>query len=139
VHIGKLWLQFLYLKGRAWEVEALPFSWRTFYLRVCLPSSLSSHSSSGCWGSALSVLLLPILPVRSSSTGVVLVSAGKSRHVASVPQLLVLLSWLADGDLHQMSGTLQMLMNIFRVGVRRMGPDSFQWCPATGQGAAGTN
>jgi len=28
---------------------------------------------------------------------------------------------------------------IFRVGVRRMGPDSFQWCPATGQGATGTN
>jgi len=31
------------------------------------------------------------------------------------------------------------LRNIFRVGVRRMGPDSFQWCPATGQGATGTN
>jgi len=28
---------------------------------------------------------------------------------------------------------------ILRVGVRRMGPDSFQWCPATGQGAMGTN
>jgi len=25
------------------------------------------------------------------------------------------------------------------VGVRRMGPSSFQWCPATGQGATGTN
>ena len=25
-----------------------------------------------------------------------------------------------------------MLINIWRVGVRRMGPDSFQWCPATG-------
>jgi len=25
------------------------------------------------------------------------------------------------------------------VGVRRMGPDSFQWCPVTGQGAMGTN
>ena len=24
------------------------------------------------------------------------------------------------------------------MGVRRMGPDSFQWCPATGQGATGT-
>jgi len=24
-------------------------------------------------------------------------------------------------------------------GVRRMGPDSFQWCPVTGQGAMGTN
>ena len=24
------------------------------------------------------------------------------------------------------------------VGVRRMGPNSFQWCPATGQGAMGT-
>jgi len=32
-----------------------------------------------------------------------------------------------------------MPINIFRVGVRRMGPDSFQWCPATGQGAMGTN
>jgi len=31
------------------------------------------------------------------------------------------------------------LRNICRVGVRRMGPDSFQWCPATGQGATGTN
>ena len=27
-----------------------------------------------------------------------------------------------------------MLTNISRVGVRRMGPDSFQWCPVTGQG-----
>jgi len=26
-----------------------------------------------------------------------------------------------------------------RVGVRRMGPNSSQWCPATGQGAMGTN
>jgi len=32
-----------------------------------------------------------------------------------------------------------MFINISRVGVRRMGPDSFQWCPATGQGAMGTN
>ena len=32
-----------------------------------------------------------------------------------------------------------ILTNICRVGVRRMGPDSFQWCPATGQGATGTN
>ena len=31
------------------------------------------------------------------------------------------------------------LRNILRVGVRRMGPDSFQWCPATGQGATSTN
>ena len=30
-----------------------------------------------------------------------------------------------------------MLINIFRVGVRRRGPDSFQWCPATGQVAMG--
>jgi len=28
---------------------------------------------------------------------------------------------------------------IFRVDVKRMGTDSFQWCPATGQGAMGTN
>jgi len=26
-----------------------------------------------------------------------------------------------------------------KVGVRRMGPNSFQWCPVTGQGAMGTN
>jgi len=32
-----------------------------------------------------------------------------------------------------------MLTNIWRVGVRRMGPNSFQWCPATEQGAMGTN
>ena len=32
-----------------------------------------------------------------------------------------------------------MLTNTWRVGVRRMGPSSFQWCPATGQGALGTN
>ena len=31
-----------------------------------------------------------------------------------------------------------MLINICRVGVRRMGPDSFQWYPVTGQGATGT-
>jgi len=31
------------------------------------------------------------------------------------------------------------LIYICRVGVRRTGPDSFQWCPATGQGATGTN
>ena len=30
-------------------------------------------------------------------------------------------------------------MPILRVGVKRMGPDFFQWCPATGQGATGTN
>jgi len=23
--------------------------------------------------------------------------------------------------------------------LKRMGPDSFQWCPVTGQGATGTN
>ena len=34
---------------------------------------------------------------------------------------------------------LKMPVNIWRVGVRKMGPDSFQWCPATGQGATGTN
>ena len=28
-----------------------------------------------------------------------------------------------------------MLTNICRVGVTRTGPESFQWCPATGQGA----
>ena len=32
-----------------------------------------------------------------------------------------------------------MPTNIWRVGVRRMGPSSFQWCPVTGQGVMGTN
>jgi len=32
-----------------------------------------------------------------------------------------------------------MLTNILRVGVRREGTNSFQWCPVTGQGAMGTN
>jgi len=31
------------------------------------------------------------------------------------------------------------LINILRVGVKRIKPDSFHWCPATGQGATGTN
>jgi len=31
-----------------------------------------------------------------------------------------------------------MLINTWRVGVKRMGSDSFPWCPATGQGAMGT-
>jgi len=35
--------------------------------------------------------------------------------------------------------SLQTLINILRVGVKRTGPDSFQWCPVTGQGATGTN
>jgi len=39
----------------------------------------------------------------------------------------------------RLRGTLSMPINIFRVSVRRMGPDSFQWCPATGQWATGTN
>ena len=32
-----------------------------------------------------------------------------------------------------------MPTNTWRVGVRRMGLSSFQWCPVTGQGAMGTN
>jgi len=28
-----------------------------------------------------------------------------------------------------------MLINVLKVGVKRRGPDSLQWCPATGQGA----
>jgi len=47
-----------------------------------------------------------------------------------------------QGSEHRNSPALggdRMLINICRVGVRRMGPDSFQWCPATGQGATGTN
>jgi len=31
------------------------------------------------------------------------------------------------------------LINFSRVGVRRMGPNSFQWCPVTGEGTMGTN
>jgi len=31
------------------------------------------------------------------------------------------------------------LISISRVGVKRMGPGFFQWCPVTGQGAMGTN
>jgi len=30
-----------------------------------------------------------------------------------------------------------MPVSILSVGVKRMGPDSFQWCPAPGQGANG--
>jgi len=30
-----------------------------------------------------------------------------------------------------------MLITNFRVGVKRTAPDSFQWCPAIGQGAMG--
>jgi len=44
-------------------------------------------------------------------------------------------AWRREGC----EGTLEMPLNICRVGVRRTGPDSFQWCPATGQGATGTN
>ena len=44
-------------------------------------------------------------------------------------------AWRREGC----EGTLEMPTNICRVGVRRMGPDSVQWCPATGQGATGTN
>ena len=39
----------------------------------------------------------------------------------------------------RLRGTLEMPLNICRVGARRTGPNSFQWCPATGQGAMGTN
>jgi len=39
----------------------------------------------------------------------------------------------------RLRGTFEMPLNICGVGVRRMGPDSVQWCPATGQGATGTN
>jgi len=31
------------------------------------------------------------------------------------------------------------ILDGYYVGVGRMGPDSFQWCPVTGQGATGTN
>ena len=39
----------------------------------------------------------------------------------------------------RLRGDLIYAYNISRMGVRRMGPNSFQWCPATGQGAMGTN
>ena len=39
----------------------------------------------------------------------------------------------------RLRGDLRNASKICRVGVRRMGPSSFQWCPATGQGATGTN
>ena len=45
------------------------------------------------------------------------------------------LAWRREG----WEGSLEMPLNICRVEVRRMGPRSFQWCPATGQGATGTN
>jgi len=32
-----------------------------------------------------------------------------------------------------------MLISILGVGVKRMQPASFQWCPVTGQGAKATN
>ena len=44
-------------------------------------------------------------------------------------------AWRREGC----EGTFEMPLNICRVGVRRTGPDSFQWCPVTGQGATGTN
>ena len=46
---------------------------------------------------------------------------------------------LLRGKAGEEKGTLEMPLNICRVGVRRMGPDSSQWCPVTGQGAMGTN
>ena len=39
----------------------------------------------------------------------------------------------------RLRGISSMLTNISKMGVKRMGPDSFQWCPITGQGAMGTN
>jgi len=39
----------------------------------------------------------------------------------------------------RLRGDLRNPLNICRVAVRRTGPDSVQWCPATGQGAMGTN
>ena len=44
-------------------------------------------------------------------------------------------AWRREG----WEGTFKMPLNIRRVGVRRTGPNSFQWWPATGQGATGTN
>jgi len=39
----------------------------------------------------------------------------------------------------RLTGDLKMPTNILWVGVKRTGPDYFQWCPATGQGAMGTD
>ena len=39
----------------------------------------------------------------------------------------------------RLRGDLRNVYKICRVGVRRTGPESFQWCPTTGQGATGTN
>jgi len=36
-------------------------------------------------------------------------------------------------------GLINAYKYLSRVGVKRMGPDSFQCCQATGQGAVGTN
>ena len=44
-------------------------------------------------------------------------------------------AWRREG----WEGTLKMPTNISRVGVKMTGPDSFQWCTVTGQGAMGTN
>ena len=39
----------------------------------------------------------------------------------------------------RLRGDLRNASKYLQVRVRRMGPDSLQWCPATGQGAPGTN
>jgi len=39
----------------------------------------------------------------------------------------------------RLKGVFTKAYNMLRVGVKRMGPDCFLWCPATGQGAMGTN
>jgi len=39
----------------------------------------------------------------------------------------------------RLRGDLINVYKYLKVGVKRMGPDSFQWCPVTGQGATGTN
>ena len=39
----------------------------------------------------------------------------------------------------RLRGNLVYTYKYLQGGVRRMGPNSFQWCPATGQGAMGTN
>jgi len=39
----------------------------------------------------------------------------------------------------RLRGDLINAYRFLRVDVKGMGPNSFQWCPATGQGAMGTN
>ena len=60
----------------------------------------------------------------------------KGLHYVAVYRLVFLVT-VVDPDL--LEGCQLVVFSTTRVGVRRMGPSSFQWCPVTGQGAMGTN